>query len=99
MTVTKIINDDNITLQVAERVDTATAPQLQYEIEKVTDDTNKLVLDLKKLIYISSAGLRVLLSAHKIMAKKEGTLILTNVSEDIFEIFEVTGFSDILNIE
>lgn len=99
MKVTKIVNDDNITLQVAERVDTTTAPQLQYEIDKVTDETNKLVLDFKELIYISSAGLRVLLSAHKTMLKKEGSLVITNVSEDILEIFEVTGFSDILTIE
>ncbi|MBR1562958.1 MAG: STAS domain-containing protein [Ruminococcus sp.] len=99
MKVTKIVNDDNITLQVAERVDTTTAPQLQYEIDKVTDETNKLVLDFKELIYVSSAGLRVLLSAHKTMLKKEGSLVITNVSEDILEIFEVTGFSDILTIE
>jgi anti-sigma B factor antagonist len=99
MKVTKIVNDDNITLQVAERVDTTTAPQLQYEIDKVTDETNKLVLDFKDLIYVSSAGLRVLLSAHKTMLKKEGSLVITNVSEDILEIFEVTGFSDILTIE
>ena len=99
MKVTKIVNDDNITLQVAERVDTTTAPQLQYEIDKVTDETNKLVLDFKELIYISSAGLRVLLSAHKTMLKKGGSLVITNVSEDILEIFEVTGFSDILTIE
>lgn len=99
MKVTKIVNDDNITLQVSERVDTTTAPQLQYEIDKVTDETNKLVLDFKELIYVSSAGLRVLLSAHKTMLKKEGSLVITNVSEDILEIFEVTGFSDILTIE
>lgn len=99
MKVTKIVNDDNITLQVAERVDTTTAPQLQYEIDKVTDETNKLVLDFKDLIYVSSAGLRVLLSAHKTMLKKGGSLVITNVSEDILEIFEVTGFSDILTIE
>ncbi len=99
MNVIKIVNSDNITLQVEERVDTSTAPQLQYEIDKVIEETDKLVLDFKELIYISSAGLRVLLSAHKSMDKKAGTLVITNVSEDILEIFEVTGFSDILNIE
>ena len=99
MTIKEAKNGENIELNIDGRLDTTTAPQLQYEIDKVTDETNKLVLDFKDLIYVSSAGLRVLLSAHKTMLKKGGSLVITNVSEDILEIFEVTGFSDILTIE
>ena len=80
------------------RLDTTTAPQLESELKAALGETEKLVLDLQGLEYISSAGLRVLLSAQKLMAKKGG-MTLRHVSEPIMEIFEVTGFVDILEIE
>ena len=76
----------------------ATAPQLEEELRTALSGIEKLVFDLKELAYISSAGLRVLLSAQKTM-NRQGEMILRNVNEDIMEIFEVTGFVDILNIE
>ena len=91
---------DNGVLNVAleGRLDTTTAPQLEGELREAVDGADRLELDLKKLEYISSAGLRVLLSAQKLMGKKGG-MTLRHVSETIMEIFEVTGFVDILDIE
>jgi len=80
------------------RLDTTTAPQLESELKSSLDGVTSLVMDFEKLEYISSAGLRVLLSAQKIM-NKQGSMKITHVSDVINEIFEVTGFSDILNIE
>ena len=79
------------------RLDTITAPALDKTIQEDIADTKKLVLDFKELEYISSAGLRVLLSAQKKM-QKIGSMKLTNVCEDVMEIFNMTGFSDILTI-
>ena len=91
---------DNGVLNVAleGRLDTTTAPQLEGELREALAGADRLELELQKLEYISSAGLRVLLSAQKIMAKKGG-MTLHHVSETIMEIFEVTGFVDILDIE
>ncbi len=80
------------------RLDTVTAPELEQALKEVLDDAGELTLDFGKLDYISSAGLRVLLSAQKQMRQK-GSMKLTHVSETIMEIFEVTGFSEILTIE
>ncbi len=81
------------------RLDTVTAPDLEKELKEALDSSAaELVLDFTKLDYISSAGLRVLLAAQKIMAK-QGTMKVVHVNETIMEIFEVTGFSDILTIE
>ena len=80
------------------RLDTTTAPQLESELKSSLDGVTSLVMDFEKLEYISSAGLRVLLSAQKIM-NKQGSMKIIHVSDVINEIFEVTGFSDILNIE
>lgn len=95
-----IKNVDGNTLNVAleGRLDTTTAPQLESELKAALPGISLLALNFEKLEYISSAGLRVLLSAQKIM-NKQGEMKLTNVSENIMEIFEVTGFSDILTIE
>ena len=91
---------DNGTLAIAleGRLDTTTAPDLERELKSSLDGVTDLQLDFSKLEYISSAGLRVLLSAQKTM-NKQGSMVLTNVNETIMEIFEVTGFSDILTIE
>ena len=80
------------------RLDTTTAPDLEKELKNSLDGITDLTLDMTNLDYISSAGLRVLLSAHKIMVK-QGKMKVTNASEIVREVFEVTGFSDILNIE
>ncbi len=95
-----IKNKDGSSLNIAleGRLDTTTAPELETELKAALPDTAKLVMDFEKLEYISSAGLRVLLSAQKVM-NKQGEMKLIHVNDVINEIFEVTGFSDILNIE
>ena len=80
------------------RLDTMTAPELEQELKGSLEGVSELTLDLEKLEYISSAGLRVLLSAQKTMSR-QGKMTVTHANETIMEIFDVTGFSDILNIE
>jgi anti-sigma B factor antagonist len=93
-------NTENAKLTVAleGRLDTTTAPELEQSLKESMDSANDLTLDFSKLDYISSAGLRVLLSAHKSMAKKGGMKVV-NVNDVVNEVFDVTGFADILNIE
>jgi anti-sigma B factor antagonist len=98
MTINKTQNGTELTIQLEGRLDTTTAPQLDEEIKVALTGIEKLVFDLAKLEYISSAGLRVLLSAQKVM-NKQGSMVVRNVSEEINEIFEVTGFVDILTVE
>lgn len=100
MDIEKKMNGNEITILPIGRLDSNTAPQLEAEIHASTDDAWKLILDFKGLEYLSSAGLRVLLSAHKAFMKKEnGELVIRHVNETIHEVFEITGFLDILNIE
>ena len=91
-------NGNVLNIALEGRLDTTTAPDLDAALRASLDGVTALNLDFSGLEYISSAGLRVLLSAQKIM-NKQGEMKLTNVSEPIMEIFEVTGFSDILTIE
>ena len=98
MEIKKVTNESTLNVAISGRVDTTTAPALETELKGSFDSCESLVLDFAEVEYISSAGLRVLLSAQKVMSKKGG-MKLINVSEDIMEIFEVTGFSDILTIE
>ena len=98
MTIEKAQNNGVLTLALEGRLDTVTAPQLEAELKTALEGAKSLTLDFSKLDYISSAGLRVLLSAHKIMAGKGGMKV-TNVNEIVREVFEVTGFADILTIE
>ena len=98
MQINKTIENDKLTVALEGRLDTLTAPQLDAEIQGKLDGVKSLVFDFKKLDYISSAGLRVLLAAQKTMSK-QGEMKLINVGETIMEIFEVTGFSNILTIE
>jgi len=96
----KIIKDQNgtqLTIALEGRLDTTTAPELEKELGGLNGVT-ALTLDFSRLEYISSAGLRVLLSAHKRMSR-QGGMKVTNVNEIVNEVFEVTGFSDILTIE
>ena len=97
MTVTKTQDGSAVTLNVEGRLDTVTAPQLEQEIQAL-QDAQSLAVDLKNLEYISSAGLRVLLAAHKAFYKKGG-LTIANAGEAVMEIFEVTGFKNILNLK
>ena len=98
LNITKKAENAAMTVALEGRLDTTTAPQLEAELKGALVGVTELVLDMEKLEYISSAGLRVLLSAQKIM-NKQGEMKVTHVSETIMEIFEVTGFSDILTIE
>ena len=98
MTITKKQNGSTLELALAGRLDTMTAPELEAALSKDMGGADELILDFSKLDYISSAGLRVLLSAHKAMLSKEGMKVI-NVNDIVQEVFEVTGFADILTIE
>ncbi len=99
MNIAKNLNGTTLEIALEGRLDTVTAPELEDVVKRELDGVNALVMDFSKLDYISSAGLRVLLSAHKIMAGKGGEMKVTNVNEIVREVFEVTGFEDILTIE
>ncbi|MEE0061075.1 MAG: STAS domain-containing protein [Acutalibacteraceae bacterium] len=86
------------TLEIIGRLDTTTAPKLEVVVDNYLADTQELILDFQGLEYISSAGLRVLLKAQKSMMKR-GKMKILNVNEAVMEVFEITGFSDILTIE
>ena len=93
----KTIENEKALFAPEGRLDTVTAPALEKELKESLDGITELVLDFAKLEYVSSAGLRVLLSTQKTMSK-QGSMKLINVNASIMEIFEVTGFSDILTI-
>ncbi len=98
MTISKERNESTLTLALEGRLDTVTAPELEKELKASLEGVKELTLDFAGLEYISSAGLRVLLSTQKTM-NRQGCMKLVHVNETILEIFEVTGFSDILTIE
>lgn len=98
MNIEKKANENELMLNVTGRLDTATAPQLEAELKRSIDGVTSLIFDFSQLEYISSAGLRVLLSAQKVM-NKQGSMVIRNVNETVNEVFEVTGFVDILTIE
>ena len=98
MTINKVANGNELLISLEGRLDTTTAPQLDEELKTALTGVEKLEFDFSKLEYISSAGLRALLSAQKVM-NKQGSMVIKNVSEEINEIFEVTGFVDILTIQ
>ena len=100
MTINKALDGNALTISLSGRLDTTTAPELEEELKSSLDGVSSLTFDFKELAYISSAGLRVLLSAQKTMNKHpDGAMKILNSNDEIKEIFEVTGFSDILNIE
>lgn len=98
MIIEKKINGTELNITLTGRLDTTTAPQLESELKASLDGVEKLALDFAGLDYLSSAGLRVLLAAQKTM-NRQGSMVVRNVNETIAEIFDVTGFCDILNIE
>ena len=98
MNIVKTAQGSPLTIAVEGRLDTTTSPALTKAVEESIEDVKELVFDFAKLEYISSSGLRVLLSAQKAMNSK-GKMIVKNVSEIVMEIFDITGFVDILTIE
>ena len=98
MKIEKKVDGSNMSFALEGRLDTMTAPLLESEIQGKLDGVMDLEFDFAKLTYISSAGLRVLLSAQKIM-NKQGSMVVKNANEAVMEVFEVTGFTDILTIE
>ena len=98
MTVEKILNGESAKIAVAGRLDTQTAPLLEKELDDVMSSLNELIFDMSSLEYISSAGLRVILKAQKIM-NAQGSMKLIGVNDSIMEVFDITGFLDILTIE
>lgn len=98
MEINKNLNGDALELKIIGRLDTTTAPALEAEVKNSLEGLKSIIFDLEGLEYISSAGLRVLLSAQKSM-NKQGTMKLVNVNEVVMEVFEITGFVDVLTIE
>ena len=98
MTIDKMQNGNELTINLTGRLDTTTAPQLEAELKKSLDGVELLILDFASLDYISSAGLRVLLAAQKVM-NRQGRMEIYHVNETIADVFDVTGFSDILTIK
>lgn len=98
MEIKKTIEEKKCIIELVGRLDTTTAPELEAELKSSLNDIEELVFDFKGLEYISSAGLRVLLSAQKVM-NNQGSMKIVNVIEEIMEVFEITGFTDILTIE
>lgn len=98
MNITKSGGGANLTLALEGRLDTNTAPQLEAELKQSVDGVAELTLDLSGLQYISSAGLRVLLAAQKVMSR-QGHMIVRHVAPDVMDVFEITGFSDFLTIQ
>lgn len=99
LNITKTLEQEGAVVALEGRLDTVTAVELERELAGTLPGVTELKLDFEKLDYISSAGLRVLLSAQKQMTAKDGTMTVCHVNEAIMEIFEVTGFADILRIE
>ncbi len=98
LNINKSLENETAVFALAGRLDTVTAPELEKALKESLDGVTALTMDFEKLDYISSAGLRVLLATQKVMAK-QGTMKLCHVNETIMEIFEVTGFTEILRIE
>ena len=98
MEINKIKDGTALTIELEGRLDTVSAPQLETELKKSISGVETLIFDFAKLEYLSSAGLRVLLSSQKVM-NRQGQMIIKNVNSTIMDIFEVTGFSEILTIE
>lgn len=98
MEINKTSDNGTLTVALVGRLDTTTAPLLETELKASLDGVGELIFDLAELEYISSAGLRVLLSSQKVM-NQQGTMVVRNVSEAVMEVFDITGFTDVLTIE
>ena len=98
MTINKNLEGSKLTVALEGRLDTSTAPELEAELETALEGVNELIFDFAALEYISSAGLRVLLATQKKM-NAQGTMVIKGVNDTIAEVFDITGFADILTIE
>lgn len=98
LNITRTQEEQTTILALEGRLDTTTAPQLETELKSVLDGDNTIRFDFEKLEYISSAGLRVLLAVHK-RTKDKGGMVICHVNEAVMEVFDVTGFTDFLNIQ
>lgn len=98
MTIEKVLNGESAKIIVVGRLDTQTAPELEKEIDSIAPNLKELTFDMAGLEYVSSAGLRVILKAQKIM-NAQGSMKLIGVNDSIMEVFDITGFLDILTIE
>ena len=99
MTINKQLEGSTLTMTIEGRIDTQTAPELQEEVEKSIDGVTDLVLDFTKVHYISSAGLRAVLTAQNWMEEKGGTMVIRGAVKNIKDIFKVTGFDTFLTLE
>jgi len=98
MTITQREEDGHTVLYLEGRLDTSTSPILEEHVDDNIADCSKLVVDMQRLEYISSAGLRVLLSMQKIMDRQQGRMVIRHVNDIVMEVFEITGFADVLTI-
>lgn len=98
MTINKLFEGESLTLTLSGRLDTNSSPALEAELKQSVGGIKELIFDFSGVEYISSAGLRVLLAAQKVM-NRQGNMKLIGVNDDVMEVFEITGFSDILTIE
>lgn len=98
MTINKISDGEKLALAIAGRLDTNSSPKLEAELRQSVDGVTELFFDFSEVEYISSAGLRVLLAAQKVM-NRQGSMKLIGVSDEVMEVFEITGFADMLTIE
>ncbi len=98
MIITKNMDGDTLTFTLEGRLDTTTSPQLEAELKQSVGGVTELIFDFSGVEYISSAGLRVLLAAQKVM-NRQGSMKLTGVNDNVLEVFEITGFIDILTLE
>ena len=98
MTINKTLNEKELVIEIEGRLDTTTAPELENELKSSLDGIEILIMNLEKLEYISSAGIRVILTTQKTMSK-QGKLIIKNVNESIMEVFDITGMTYLLTIE
>lgn len=99
MTITKNINEDSMTIAIEGRLDTTTAPQLEAEIQSLAENIKNLEVDLSAVDYVSSAGLRVMLVAYKKMTAAAGTFAVSGATPSVKEVFDMTGFSKVLNLK
>ena len=99
MTINKILENDTLTVAIEGRIDTQTAPELEEALKESVDGVTHLVLDFTQVAYISSAGLRTVLTAQNWMDAKKGTMVIKNAAKVILNVFKVTGFDSFLTLE
>ena len=99
MVINKNINGESLNVVLSGRLDTTTAPELEASLKEDFDKVNKVEFDFQEIEYVSSAGLRVLLMSQKTMSAKNGSMVIKHVSDEVMEVFDMTGFSSFLTIE